>query len=148
MDVPAALRPRVLGDHDGRIRLALDDDRGARLVVLALGTISVATLSAGWTLGGPVWPWVGVLSVPVIAALALALAMVVGRRTVEVHVDAHAVTVAAVRLPLLELEQVRLDGSALVLDHPGGAVRVSLSGEDDEVRDALRAWLDDRRRRA
>lgn len=142
--LPALLRPRVLAEADGRVHLAFDDDRGARTLVIGLGTVAVGTLSAGWTFG---WPWAGVLSVPVISVVALGLTTVVGRRTVEVHVDAHGVTAEGRTLRLVEVAAVRVEGPDVVLDHPEGPLRLALSGEDEDVREALCRWLLDRRAR-
>jgi hypothetical protein len=138
MRVPDPLRPRVLAEDDGRVHLAFDDDRGARVIVVGLGSLAVGTLSLGWTFG---WPWLGVLSVPAISVAALGLTTVVGRRTVEVHVEGGVLTADARAVRLVEVVEVRIEGHDVVLDHPDGPLRLALSGEEDEVREALRVFL-------
>lgn len=149
MDLPDALLAKRLTQEDrDRVHLALLDDGPARAVVLGLGTASVGTLALGWTAGGPVWPWVGVLSVPALAWVALRVAARLGGRTVEVVVERDSVTLGTERRSLRELRAVRLQGASLVLDHPDGPVTVEITGEDEDVRVALRDWLDACRSRA
>lgn len=141
MHVPQVLRPRVVAEHEDQVRIALEDDRGARSLVLAMGTLAVGALGAGWTVGGPLWPWVGLAAVPVLNVVALGLAAVVGRHSVELVLEPQALQLADRRLGLAQIERVRLEHHTLWIDGPGEPIGICVSGEEEDVRQAVLTWL-------
>ncbi|HHO53279.1 MAG TPA: hypothetical protein ENK18_21005 [Deltaproteobacteria bacterium] len=141
MHIPQVLRPRIVAEHNGQVAVALEDDRIARTLVLSLGTLAVGTLGAGFTVGGPLWPWVGLGSVPVLSLIAMGLAATVGRRTVLLILDPRTLWLAERSLELGQIQGVRLEEEMLWLDTSPEPTRICLSGEEEVVREAVVDWL-------
>ena len=141
MNVPDLVRPRLVAQDEDGARLSIEDDRAARAVVLGMGTLSVASLSAGWLVGGPVWPWVGLVSVPALCAIALAVTLLVGRRACDLHLCVAGVRVDGVWIAWVDVQEVVFSPQRFTVRSRDAQEVVRWSGEDDGVQAALQEWI-------